>query len=325
MQKFFLSFCLLVILIIVGGYFYVSATWRVSYDADFSASEIVIKPDAELLKRGKYLVYGPAHCSDCHTPMSQRSLLEAGEELPLIGGFEWELPIGNVYAPNITPCSETGIGKMSDGQLYRMLRHNIKLDGTTTIEFMPFANLSDYDIKAIIAFIKSQPPVKHEVPSNDFNFMGKAVMKFLIKPTLPNGTPPAFVAKDTTVEYGQYLAASVANCRGCHTARDLKTGAFIGPEYAGGMHFEPSKETQGWDFITPNLTPAPNTGRMTHWTEEQFVARFKAGRVYPASPMPWASFKMLDDDDLKALYKFFQSLKPVENQTAGKMTPPENI
>jgi mono/diheme cytochrome c family protein len=145
--------------------------------------------------------------------------------------------------------------------------------------------------------------------------MGKAIMAAgLITPMGTKGNPPKSVAIDTTVEYGKYLANSVANCVGCHTKRDLKTGAFVGDPFAGGMLFEPDPFSEGRAFVTPNLTPAPNTGHITSWTEETFVARFHGGRVHKGTPMPWGSFGRMNDTDLKAIYKYLKTLTPVENK-----------
>lgn len=310
-------------ILVLGGYAYISATWKTDYSKEFPVKDLVVEVDEAKLERGRYLVYGPAHCASCHTSLDDLARLEAGEELPLTGGFGLEMPLGTFYAPNITPDKETGIGNHSDGELYRMLRHNIKKDGSPSIDFMPFTDMSEYDILSVIAYIKSQPPVKSDIPKTKHTFMGKVLHKWVIKPGIPKGTPPDVVAKDTTIEYGKYLAESVANCRGCHTDRDLKTGEYIGIEYAGGMAFPPSAETGGWAYITPNLTFDPATGVMNSWSEQDFINRFRLGRTYEATPMPWAPFKSLDDNDLKAIYRFLKSLPPAHTPTAGKHTPPK--
>lgn len=323
MKKIVLYILLLITFVITAGYFYISTSWQTNFSDAFPVKEIEINANEEMIKHGKYLVYGPAHCADCHTPISQKNRLAAGEALPLIGGFGLELPFGTMYAPNITPDKETGIGNYTNGELYRMMRHNIMRNGRASIEFMPFTNMSEYDVHSIIAFLKSQLAVKHNTPETQYNFIGKAFSKFVVKPTLPNGVPLDFIKKDTSIAYGKYLAESVANCKGCHTARDLKTNKFTGPDYAGGMHFEPSNHTEGWQFFTPNLTPDKTTGVMASWSEEQFIQRFKTGRAFPTSPMPWEAYKSLDDNDLKALYNFFSSLKGISNNEAGKVIPPK--
>lgn len=188
-----------------------------------------------MIAHGKYLVYGPAHCSGCHVSINQMARIDAGEELPLIGGFEFTLPFGKLYSRNITMDRETGIGNISDGEIYRMMRHNIRRDGAVTPELMPFSNMSEYDIQSIIAYLRTTEAVYYEVPENELNLVGKTVFKFLIKPSVPLEAVSNKIEKGVTLEYGKYLAESVANCRGCHTARDMGTGVYIGPVYAGGF------------------------------------------------------------------------------------------
>ena len=180
---------------------------------------------------------------------------------------------------------------------------------------MPFQDLSDEDLTAIISFLRSQDPVRHEVKPTELTFVGKAVSAFgLIKPTFPTGVPPARVTREATAAYGSYLAYSVANCYGCHTDRDLMTGAFIGEPFAGGMYFEPDPFSSGYSFRTPNLTPHHGTGLIAGWSEEDFVTRFKGGRIHQGSPMPWVAFSKMDTVDLQALYRFLHTLEPVEHK-----------
>ena len=140
-------------------------------------------------------------------------------------------------------------------------------------------------------------------------------MAFVIEPAGPAGTPPATSpAAEATVERGRYLANSVANCTGCHTNRSMMDGSAIGPEFAGGMEMQDEADPAKV-FVTPNLTPDPKTGRIAAWSEDQFVARFRAGKVYPGSHMPWAAFSRMSDADLRAIYRYLRSLPPVENET----------
>lgn len=143
-----------------------------------------------------------------------------------------------------------------------------------------------------------------------------------IKPEGPKVTPPKSMKPDSSIEYGEYFANYVANCVGCHTNRDLKTGAFIGEPYAGELAVPPDAFSKGWSFITPNLTPDPKTGIMAKWTEEAFVNRFKAGRAYPGSPMPWGAFTRMTETELKGLYRYMNSLKPVEHKVGRTAYPP---
>jgi mono/diheme cytochrome c family protein len=300
------------LILIVGFVVFVYARANRTYDAPYP--EITASNDTVLISRGEYLVHGPAHCSHCHAPISEFARLSAGEIVPLSGGFDFVLPVGVVHSPNITPDIETGIGAFTDQELARALRHGVKRDGKPMIDFMPFYDLSDYDLTAIISYLRTTEPVKNKRPENKWNFMGKAVLAAgLIKPMGDEFVPPA-PAPDTTAAYGKYLAESVANCMGCHTSRNMMTGAYTGPAYAGQMKFEVIDEkgqiVKGKHFVSPNLTPDPETGRMASWNREMFVSRFRSGAALPGTPMPWGSYSRMSDLELKALYNYLHSLEP---------------
>jgi len=185
--------------------------------------------------------------------------------------------------------------------------------------------MTDEDIHAIIAYLRSTEPVKSEVINTEYSFMGKALLALeLIKPGVPDEPIRGKITKAATAEYGEYLAYAVANCRGCHTDRDMKTGKYIGTDYAGGLKFGPDNLSNGWEFTTPNLTDDPETGHITEWTEEMFIQRMRAGRVYEYSPMPWAAYAGMDETELTAIYLYLKSLEPVANNIETTAVAPED-
>src|SRR6185503_8551276 len=125
--------------------------------------------------RGKYLVRGPAHCSNCHVASFDEFLrADKGEELPLRGGVEFQMgPLGSLYPRNLTPDKETGLGRYTDRIVFRMMRHSIKPDGTATMSaLMPFQMMADDDLVAVVSYLRSLTPVKNEVPPVKYTFMG---------------------------------------------------------------------------------------------------------------------------------------------------------
>lgn len=279
----------------------VAARQNLKYDAPYP--DIKASTDSAIILKGKQLVFGPAHCADCHSKANPDSLMALGQPVVLTGGFEFKLPIASIYSKNITPDAETGIGRYTDQEIARALRYGVAPDGRAYFDFMPFHNTSDEDLTAIISYLRSQPAVRNEVPENSFNLIGKTVKAFLIKPVGPNGDVPVSVKKDSTVEYGKYLAFNVANCSGCHTKRDLMTGAFTGTYFSGGLEID--------GFVTPNLTTDPGSHIAT-WDEQKFMTRFREGKKIATSPMPWNSFKRMSEDELKAVYRFLKTLEPVK-------------
>jgi len=278
--------------------------------------DIKASTDSAMIARGRYLAYGPAHCSFCHAPMSEFHRVDAGEEVPLKGGFDFQMPFGTMYAPNITPDKETGIGRFTDGEIARSLRYGVRHDGRALVDFMPFYDISDDDLTAIISFLRAQEPVHNPRPEHQYNLLGKVIFSFVIKPMGDGDVPPAPVP-GVSAAYGEYIANSVANCRGCHTPRDMMTGAYIGAEYSGGNKFEIINEdgtiVNGKHIMTPNITPDKETGRMADWSVDDFIKRFRDGRAIPGTPMPWGPFKRMSDVELRALYAYLQTLEPAKS------------
>ncbi len=321
MKKVVLRILGVLALLMVGLVIFVLTTWEKVNEAPYP--EIQASTDSAVIERGKYLAFGPAHCATCHVPMDKIMAVENGLEMPLSGGWELNIPPGSFRAPNITPDMETGIGKRTDAEIARVLRYSVGHDGRTIFPFMPFQELSDEDLTAVISFLRSQEAVSNQVEPTELSFLGKAIMAFgMIKPEGPRNTPPKSVTREPTVEYGKYIANSVGNCRGCHTDRDLKTGAYIGIDFAGGMYMPPDDFSKGFAFTSPNLTPDKETGVMTFWDEAAFIAKFKAGRVHAGSPMPWGAMSRMDSVELIAVYKFLQALEPVKNEVGKTVYQP---
>lgn len=308
---------LIVILTIV-----VASRQNLKFDAPYP--DIKASTDSAVIARGKFFVYGPAHCAYCHTTLDKWKDVEAGKELALSGGHLFEFPPGKLYSANLTPDKETGIGNYTDGEIARALRYGVGRDGHAMFDLMPFHNVSDEDLTAIISYLRSCEPVKNEVPANNFNTMGKIIKAFLLKPVGPDIEVPKTSPKpDTTIEYGKYMAESVANCRGCHTNRDLKTGAYVGPFYGGGLTI-PSEVDLSVMVCTPNITCDPTTGRLGMWTQQDFIDRFRKGRTIDASIMPWGPFSRMTDVELIAIYKFLKSVEPVKHDPGPSIIPMQN-
>ena len=305
------------IVVAVGAAAYVALSWNRVYDAPMP--QVQASTDPAVIARGEYLVNGPAHCVQCHAASTDAlQKLAAGERVPLSGGIRIPLgPLGFVYSKNLTPDSETGIGRYSDAQIARMMRWAVLPDGHATLEpLMPFGNMSDDDLVAVISYLRAQPPVRNAVPANEWTTLGKAVRTFspVFKPRASINPPATAPEQAPTKERGEYLARYVANCVGCHTPRDQMTFAATGPEFAGGMEFRDDPNV--W-FRTPNLTPAPGSGLTDFPGREFFVARFqRGGREHATSPMAWESLARMTPEDIGAIYEFLRTLQPQDGPAA---------
>ncbi len=126
-------------------------------------------------------------------------------------------PLGKMYTRNLTPDQATGIGRYSDEQLFRMMRHGIRPDGLASMPvLMPFWKMADDDLVAVVSYLRSLAPVENNVPKNEWSFMGKAVRSLTptFEPIKDPAAPAVAPAMAATVERGEYLANYVANCVG---------------------------------------------------------------------------------------------------------------
>jgi mono/diheme cytochrome c family protein len=291
---------------------FVALRWDRTFDAPYPALQASRDPAA--VARGRYLAYGPAHCASCHVAPADRSRFAAGGEPPMAGGSPFRLPIGTWYPANLTPDSATGIGRWTDGELARVLRHNLRRDGRPLLPAMEYRALADSDVVAVLSFLRAQPPVRHAVPARQLNAAGRAVFALLAAPPRPGAAAPPTAPTsarpaDAGVARGAYVANEVAGCDGCHTQRSHLTGRYTGAPYGGGSVF-PDERAPGREYVAPNLTPHPRAGHTAGWSEAQFVARMRAGRTLPGSPMHWESASRISDADLRAVYRYLRTLAP---------------
>jgi mono/diheme cytochrome c family protein len=171
--------------------------------------------------------------------------------------------------------------------------------------------LSDEDLVAVVSYLRAPPPVRNPVPMHQYTTLGKVLKATLFsKPTGPRETPPVTNPRGPTVENGRYLVESVALCWACHTQRDMQTGQLTGPRFGGAKAFE-VKDGKSWS--PPNITTDPTTGKLAAMTEDEFITRFRAGRLLPGSPMPWQGLMHMDEDDLRAMYRYLKTVPAVNN------------
>ena len=304
-----------VVLAVVAGGIYVTLTWDRVWDVP--TPDLHASTDPAAIARGEYLIFGPSHCVLCHggTPDEIGRFITTGERIPLKGGQRFPIgPLGVLYPKNLTPDPETGIGRYTDPQVARMLRHAVRPDGRASISaLMPFSGMSDEDIVGILSYLRAQPPVRNEVPVNEWSLFGKVIKSFVpaVMPVLNGHPPKASPAQEATPARGEYVARYVANCSGCHTPFNPMTGAPTGPDFSGGNLMEPAPlpgvDPSYW-YMTPNITPLLGSALTKFPDQATFVARFKVGgRQQEGSPMPWEQFSRMTPEDLGALYQFLQT------------------
>jgi mono/diheme cytochrome c family protein len=311
LKKVLLGAAAIAVIVLLLAVVVVEARWTRTFEAPYPA--IHATNDPAVIAQGQYLVYAAAACAYCHVPSWDWQRLDRGEATPLTGGHAVPLSFGTFYSANLTPDPETGIGRRSDGELARILRHGVRADGRASMPFMEYARMSEEDVRALLSFLRSQPAVRNEVPDHRIDLLGRARFAFLIQP------PHAARARKTSprgvdAERGEYLANDVAVCVACHTNRDRMAGAFTGPPFAGGQRMDYMADVTKVQ-VPPNLTPAPKTGKTAALSENDFVERFQKGSMFPESLMPWGAYRRMTDGDLRSIYRYLRTLPAIENDT----------
>ncbi|HUZ59149.1 MAG TPA: c-type cytochrome [Hanamia sp.] len=315
MQK-TIAFFTVIFMVLVTAFF--TACNSNTSKSQASASENSLKQDSinKVIARGKYLVLHVAVCFHCH---SHRDFTKyAGPEIPGTeggGGEKFDsielagMP-GTVYAANITPDSSTGIGTWTDKEILRAITQGITKNGDTLFPIMPyysFNRLAKSDLLSIIAYIRTLKPIKNQVPARQLT---TPISKFysqaaLLKSVDGNVRPPV----SDKVKYGGYLV-TMAGCNDCHTPDGKNM-------LAGGMKFNAGT----FKVTSANLTPDSSSG-IGSWSEQAFLDKFimcRSKQGYNYNPgkentlMPLVDFSGMTDGDLKAIYAYLRTIKPVKN------------
>jgi mono/diheme cytochrome c family protein len=274
------------------------------------------EPTPARLERGKYLVEGVAHCFMCHSEVDWKSpgapYIQArkGAGTPLL---EPGLPFLTV--PNITPDKTTGAGDWSNEAFARAIREGIGHDGRRLFPVMPYMNfrqMSDEDLVSVITYIRSINPVTNKIPDTKL----PDEIKDVLPPPQPITGPVAAPDMTDPVKRGQYLV-TLGNCAECHTARNQKGEPLPGMEFGGGAIFDGP-----WGKVTTaNITPDPSG---ISYYDENFIEALRTGRVKArqlSSIMPWGYFRNMTDEDLKAIYAYLRTLKPVKHSVDNTEPP----
>ena len=281
--------------------------------------DITISASKEQIERGKYLAHAVTVCMDCHSvrdwtkfsaPLVEGTLGQGGETFDQKFGFP-----GAYYSKNITPF---GIGSWTDGELLRAISSGVNKEGKALFPLMPHPNygrMDKEDLLAIIAYLRTLSPIENTVKESSSDFPMNIIINTIPKKAEFSKIPDH---KDQ-LAYGQYLFNAAA-CNECHTKQD-KGAPIEGMTAAGGFEFPlPS----GGIVRSANITQDKETG-IGNWSEGAFVARFK---MYSDSSythrtvaqgefntvMPWTMYANMTEEDLKAIFLYMKTIKPVTNK-----------
>lgn len=292
------------------------------------AENITIEYTPDRIERGRYLANNVSVCMDCHSsrnftkfsgPVIDGTLGKGGDRFDQSIGMP-----GVFYSKNITP---EGISRYTDGELFRLITSGVTKEGRPMFPLMPYpyyGRMDREDIYDIIAYVRSIPAIKNDVPDSKADFP----VNFIIHTIPTKGTPQTRPSKEDKIEYGKYLT-NASGCRECHT-KDKQGQIIEELAFSGGREF---KFPDGSACRSANLTPDKETG-IGSWTSELFVMKFKmyqdsTYQVPDVAPgefntiMPWTMYAGMEREDLEAIFAYLQTLTPMKN-SVSKFSPPAN-
>jgi cytochrome c553 len=281
------------LLALAGVVLYFLGSSRLNKTFDIQVETIPIPTDEAAIARGRHLVEAVTFCKACHGENLEG---EVFDDEPMIATF---------YAPNLTSGQGGVGGSYSDADYVRAIRHGVDPQGRGLMIMHSdvYHNLSQDDLGAIIAYLKTVPPVDNPLPGPVVKPLGNILVALGVFDTealplipaekidhsAPFTQPPP---QGPTAEYGGYMV-SITLCHMCH-----------GPDMAGGPPLE-----QGMD-AAPNLTTG---GELVGWTEADFIQAMRegvtpSGHELEAESMPWDVYTNMTDEELQAIWNYLQSL-----------------
>ena len=253
-----------------------------------------------LVERGEYLVRGPMGCGNCHTPLGPEGPV-AGQELA--GRLVDDNPAFTAWAPNITPGGRAA--GWSDAELAHAIREGLRPDGSLIGPPMPFTmyrGISDEDLAAVVAFLRTLPPVEAEVPKSTY----RIPLPPAYGPPVGSVTAPE---RGVTAEYGAYMATAITHCMECHTP--------MGPQ---GPMLDTGLGQGGFEFHGPwgvsvaaNLTSSEDG--LAGYSDDEIKAMITQGRRPDGTamlpPMPYGYLARMTPGDLDAIVLYLRALPPL--------------
>jgi mono/diheme cytochrome c family protein len=260
----------------------------------------VVNAPAELVARGKYLA-DAADCAACHS---------APAGAPYAGGLAMQSGFGTIYATNITPDPDNGIGRWSADDFWRALHDGIRRDGQPLYPAMPYTSyrgMTRADADAIYAYVMQLRPMKVANRRTQLDFpydirLGMIAWNLLF---LTDSVPAASVGSSAAWQRGRYLANVLGHCGECHTPRGMLGQMELSEPLAG---FALGR------VAAPDITPAGLALR--GWTAKSLRTYLGRGIAGPASAFSdmhqviVLSTRNLTAEDNDALVTFLLGDKP---------------
>jgi len=260
--------------------------------------------NADMVKRGDYLVNGLLTCGNCHSPKGPPAAV-AGKDFS--GGLTFDEPPFKVTASNITQDKETGIGGWTDAQIKTALRKGVRPNGTPLAMIMPsdfYEIMTERDLDAVVAYLRTIKPIKNTVPDPVYKMQQ-------IHHPFPGGEKPYTEAMmGDKVKKGFYLA-TIAHCMECHTPMGPKGREFATRLGAGGFDFPGP-----WGVSTSRNITSSKTKGIGGWSDDEIKRAITQGVSKDGSklkpPMGFHYYAIMTADDLDAVVAYLRTVPAKE-------------
>lgn len=278
---------------------------------------------AEAIARGEYLARA-GNCISCHT---------ARGGVPYAGGRGIETPFGMVFAGNLTPDPETGLGGWNAAEFWRALRHGRSRDGRLLYPAFPYTSythVTRQDSDAIFAFLQSLPPERRAAPSHElawpFDTQWALAMWRAMFFRAASVSGQALPTREGQDEWnrGLYLVEGLGHCAACHTPRNRLGGLSRHQALGGGVI-----PVQNW--YAPALNHPQEAG-LAEWEVDEIVQLFQTGMaprgntLGPMAEVVWNSLQYLEPADLRAMAVYLQDLpQQAVAAAAPQALPSDNV
>ncbi|ACS60796.1 aldehyde oxidase and xanthine dehydrogenase molybdopterin binding (plasmid) [Rhizobium leguminosarum bv. trifolii WSM1325] len=262
------------------------------------------QPDANVysaatIERGR-LAAAAGACNVCHV---------GNDGTPFAGGRRFDTPFGAVYATNITPDAQSGIGAWSYPAFERAMREGISRDGHHLYPAHPytsFAGAEDADLQALYAYMMTQAPVAERAPETKLKFpYSIRAMMAGWNALFLKAQPFKYVeTRDAQWNRGAYLVETLGHCSACHTERNV-----LGAEKSGSARLS-GGFADGWEAPALNAFAKGPVG----WTADAFYDYLRTGhsRDHGSAAGPMAHvvevMQPLPDSDIRAMATYLASL-----------------
>ena len=255
--------------------------------------------DASIRARGARVV-ALGDCAVCHTAQGGK---------PFAGGLPLLTPFGTIYATNITPDNETGIGSWSLEAFSRALRKGISRDGHQLYPAFPyihFTRIPDQDIAAAYAYLMSRDPIHATAPHNKliFPLNFRPLVAFWNLLFLKDERFTSDPRQSPEWNRGKLLVDGLGHCAACHSPLNLIGGEKTGHAFDGGL-------IDGWDAYPLNQLAHADIP----WTKDQLVTYLRTGVASEhggaAGPMlpVTRDLATVPEEDVQAIAQYILSIQ----------------